>query len=99
MISRQGADFWIEPLRALLNEVWERNLPTEGGDLLELSNFVARVGLNLSLNSRKVLWDWAKPYSLLAERTVFPDWWSMRKQNRNQRIVRIICRRENFCNC
>ena len=74
LIARKGAKYWLEPLRELVNAVWERNLPTAGGDLLELRNFVARVGSNLKLNSRKVLWDWLPPYALLAERASCTDW-------------------------
>ena len=66
-------------MRELINSVWESNLPVEvhdsfGGDLLELSDFVAKVGSNWILDSRKVLWNWSKPYSLLAERHQSLEW-------------------------
>ncbi len=74
LIARQGAKYWLEPLRESISAVWERNLPTAGGDLLELRDFVAKVGSNLRLNSRKVLWDWNSPYALLAERALCLGW-------------------------
>ncbi|MFA5010195.1 MAG: recombinase family protein [Patescibacteria group bacterium] len=73
-IARQGVMYWLEPLRELINAVRESNLPAAGGDLLELRDFVAEVGSNLILNSRKVLWDWIPPYALLAERALCSDW-------------------------
>jgi hypothetical protein len=74
LIARQGAKYWLEPLRELISAVWERNLPTAGGDLLKLRDFVAKVGSNLRLNSRKVLWNWNSPYALLAERASSLNW-------------------------
>ena len=76
-IAEGGVGTWLEPLRDLINSVRERSLPTGGDDLFELSNFVARVGSNLYLDSRKVLWDWSKPYSLLAERHSCTGWRSL----------------------
>ncbi len=74
LVSQEGALAWLEPLRKLLNAVRERSIPTAGGDLMELRNFVAEVGSNLTLNSRKVLWDWNSPYALLAERGSYGNW-------------------------
>jgi hypothetical protein len=80
-IARQGAEFWIEPVREVVNAVRERKLPIAGGDLGELRNFVARVGLNLSLNSRKVLWDWVPPFAPLARRDLYQNWWAAKDLN------------------
>jgi site-specific DNA recombinase len=74
LIASKGAKYWLEPLRELVNAVWERNLPTAGGDLLKLRDFVAEVGSNWVLDSRKVLWDWVPPYALLAERASSLNW-------------------------
>lgn len=71
---QDGPYYWLEPLRKLINAVRERSLPTAGGDLLELRDFVAEVGSNLCLNSRKVLWNWSNPFSLLTERRLRKGW-------------------------
>jgi site-specific DNA recombinase len=81
LISQEGPFAWLEPLRKLLNAVRERNLPTAGGDLNELRDFIAEVGSNLTLNSRKVLWDWNPPYALLAERGSYGNWQPQRELN------------------
>ena len=76
-IAQKGAGYWLEPLRGVVNAVREKNLPTAGGDLSELRNFVAEVGSNHRLNSRKVLWDWNSHYAPLARRGSYPEWWSL----------------------
>ncbi len=81
LIARKGAKYWLEPLRELVNAVWERNLPTAGGDLSELRRLVAKVGSNLCLNSRNLLWDWGNPYALLAERSGCMNWSGRRDSN------------------
>nr|MDQ3023857.1 hypothetical protein [bacterium] len=80
-IARQGALYWLEPLREVLNAVRESNLPTAGGDPSELRNFVAKVGSNLRIESRKVLWDWVPTYALLAERGQYQEWWAILDSN------------------
>ena len=72
-----GLGYWLEPLRGVINAVRERNLPTAGVDPNELRDFVAKVGSNLSLNSRKVLWDWIPTYAPLSRRASFQEWWSL----------------------
>jgi hypothetical protein len=84
-VASEGAGYWLEPLKDFVNAVWERNLPTAGGDLNELRDFVAEGGSNLSLNSRNVLWDWTAPYALLAERASCLDW--RRRRDSNPRDV------------
>ncbi len=88
-IARQGAMAWLEPLRACLNAVRERGLPTAGGDLMELRDFVAEVGSNLTLNSRKVLWDWDSSYALLAERGPSSEWSGRRESNPPSQLGRL----------
>ena len=44
---------------------------------MKLRDFLAEVGSNLSLNSRKVLWGWVPPYALLAQRASCSNWWSL----------------------
>ncbi|MBN2585222.1 zinc ribbon domain-containing protein [Patescibacteria group bacterium] len=85
LVSHEGPFAWLEPLRDLINAVRERSLPAAGGDLLKLRDFVAEVGSNLSLNSRKVLWDWNSPYALLAERGVCEGWQAIVVQYHPQR--------------
>jgi site-specific DNA recombinase len=80
-IARDGQMYWLEPLRKSVKSVWERNLASAGGDLLKLRDLVAEVGSNLTLNSRKVLWDWNSPYALLAERGTRTDWWARGDSN------------------
>jgi site-specific DNA recombinase len=88
-ITRKGVKYWLEPLRELLNAVREPNLPTAGGDLVELRDFVAELGSNLSLNSRKVLWDWNLPYALLAERALCSEWSGRRESNPHGQLGRL----------
>jgi hypothetical protein len=64
----------IEPMREPLKLVLDLKNALAGGDLRELRDFVAKVGSNLKLNSRKVLWDWNSPYALLAERGACKGW-------------------------
>ncbi|HEX9746413.1 MAG TPA: hypothetical protein VGB30_13390, partial [bacterium] len=45
-----------------------------GGDLKKLREFISKVGLNLKLNSRELLWDWISPYCILASRGVYSSW-------------------------
>ena len=90
LVSREGVRVWLEPLRELINAVRERNLPTAGSDLLELRNFVAKVGSNLRVNSRNALWDWILPYALLAERGESSGWQPVGESNpccKNENLV------------
>ena len=87
---QDGPYYWLEPLRKLINAVRERNLPTAEGDLLELRDFVAEVGSNLCLNSRKVLWNWSNPYSLLAERRLRKGWQPQRESNPSLHLERVV---------
>ena len=59
-----------KPLSVLLD--WRKR--KAGVDLIELRNFVAEVGSNLRLNSRKVLWDWNSPFALLAQGGSYTSW-------------------------
>ncbi len=59
-----------KPLSLLLD--WRKR--KAGVDLSELRNFVAEVGSNLRLNSRKVLWDWNSPFALLAQGGSYTCW-------------------------
>jgi hypothetical protein len=47
----------------------------------ELAELFVELGSNLSLNSRKVLWDWNLPYALLAERALCSEWSGRRDSN------------------
>jgi site-specific DNA recombinase len=76
-----GLGYWLAPLRQQINAVWERNLPTAGGDLNELRDFVAEVGSHHRVNSRKVLWDWTPPYAPLSRRGAYIEWWRWRESN------------------
>ena len=80
-IASDGAMYWLEPLKDFLNTVWERNLQTVGDDFLKLRDFFAEGGSNLRIESRKVLWDWNLPHSLLAERELCLEWWAGRDSN------------------
>jgi site-specific DNA recombinase len=80
-IAHAGEMYWLEPLKEFVNAVWERNLPDAGGDLSKLRELFAEGGSNLSLESRKVLWDWIPPYALLAERALRTNWWRWRESN------------------
>jgi hypothetical protein len=64
----------IEPMREPLKLVLDLKYALAGGDLRELGDFVAKVGSNLKLNSRKVLWDWIPPYALLSQRGSYARW-------------------------
>ncbi|MCD6217772.1 hypothetical protein J7L05_07910 [bacterium] len=76
VIASEGVMYWLEPLKEFVNTVWERNLQTVGDDNLKLRDFFAEGGSNHRIESRKVLWDWNLPHSLLAERGVRSEWWA-----------------------
>ncbi|MBU1023753.1 recombinase family protein [bacterium] len=82
VISGGGVMYWLEPLREFVNAVCKRSLETAGDDLVKLRDFVAEGGSNHCVESRKVLWDWNLPFSLLAERGVCTEWWAVLDSNR-----------------
>lgn len=85
-----GVMYWLEPLKEFVNAVWKRNLETAVGDLVKLRDFFAEGGSNLCIGSRKVLWDWNLPYSLLAERGICSDWWARWDSNPQGLLQRIL---------
>ena len=56
---------------------------------MELRNFVAEVGSNLQLNSRKVLRAWVNEYALLAERGLSSGWSGRRESNPPSQLGRL----------
>jgi hypothetical protein len=44
--------YWLEPLKEVVNRLWERNLREALGDPLKLRDFVAEGGSNLKIKSQ-----------------------------------------------
>jgi hypothetical protein len=82
----QGADVTkFERLQQPLELVLDWKNAPAGVDLLKLRDFVAEVGSNWVLNSRKVLWDWTPPYAPLLRRASYTNW--RRGRDSNPRYV------------
>lgn len=88
LVSREGVLGWLEPMRKFINAVRERSLPTAGGDLLKLREMLAKVGSNLRIDSRNVLWDWIPPYAILADRGSSFEWQGRQESNPRLRFWR-----------
>jgi hypothetical protein len=73
-LAKDRGSRMLEPARRPLKLVQDWKNAPAGDDLGKLRDFVTEVVSNLTLDSRKVLWDWIQPFGLFSNSRCYTEW-------------------------